>query len=77
MSQLAREYPDATDEELYTIGLRTPIKNYFKEGEPRYRYECRSCGDEMWLNQADHDTREMNKLLGRGFTIPKCGRCWE
>jgi len=76
MSRLAREYPDATNEELEQIGLRQVIPNYFKDGEPRYRYECRSCEAEMWLNQKDHDTREMNKLLGRGFTIPKCGACW-
>jgi hypothetical protein len=75
MSRLAREYPDATHDELFDLGLRASVP-YLKEGEPRYRYECRSCGDEMWLNQKDHDTREMNKLLGRGFTIPKCGDCW-
>lgn len=74
--RLHADNPELSYEEVMDLALRTPIQNYFKDGEPRYRYECRSCGDEMWLNQTDHDTREMNKLLGRGFTIPKCGLCW-
>lgn len=76
MSRLAREYPEATEQELIEIAGRIPMRGYFKEGEPRYRYECRSCGDEMWLNQEDHDKREYNRINKSGFTIPKCGACW-
>ena len=75
MSRLAREYPEATEDELYDLAMRASVP-YLKEGEPRYRYECRSCGDEMWLNQVDHDQREHNRATGLGFTIPKCGACW-
>ena len=75
MSRIARENPDLTEDELHAVMLHASVP-YLKEGEPRYRYECRSCGDEMWLNQHDHNERESNRLNGSGFTIPKCGACW-
>lgn len=74
MSRLAREYPEATEEELYFLAMRATTPR--KEGEPRYQYECRSCGDTIWVGQDTHDRYEENKRTGIGFTIPKCGPCW-
>ncbi len=74
MSRLAREYPEATAEELFDLGLRASVA--VKADEPRYQYECRSCGDEMYVGQETHDRYEANKASGVGFTIPKCGLCW-
>jgi hypothetical protein len=70
--RLHAENPELSYEEVIELAMRTPIRGY----EGKHKYNCRSCGDEMWLDDKDHETREMNKLLGRGFTIPKCGACW-
>lgn len=68
------ENPELTLEELMTKLGSVPAK--VRANEPRHRYECRSCGSEMFLNTADHARYEANKISGQGFTIPKCGDCW-
>lgn len=75
--RLHAENPDLSYEEVIELAMRTSGRSVrLKDDEPRYRYECRSCGDEMWLNQEDHDKREYNRINKSGFTIPKCGACW-
>lgn len=73
MSRIARENPDLTLDEINDLAMRTSVNT----GEVRtHLYECRSCGDEMWLDDKEHAIREHNKATGQGFTIPKCWRCW-
>lgn len=69
MSRLAREYPDATAEELFDLGLRSRVA--LDPSEPRYYHTCRSCGDEYTVDQKTQDWIE--SLGGR---IPKCGDCY-
>ena len=74
MSRLAREYPEATYEELFDLAMRTVMP--IRKGEPRYEYECRSCGDTTWVSEDTHKRYESSRLTGIGFTMPKCGACW-
>ena len=74
--RLHAENPELSYEEVMELAMKSGRATRLKDGEPRYRYECRSCGDEMWLSQEDHDKREYNRINKSGFTIPKCGACW-
>lgn len=70
--RLHAENPELTYDEVMELAMRTPIRGY----EGKHKYNCRSCGDEMWLDDADHAKREYNRINKSGFTIPKCGACW-
>lgn len=73
MSRLAREYPEATYDELFDLGLQGSVS--FTENEPRYEYDCRSCNEKMWVGQDTYDYYEANRQSGKGFTSPKCRWC--
>lgn len=73
--RLHAENPDLSYEEVIDLAMRTSSRP-FREDEARYEYECRSCGDPMWIGQESHDRYQNNKKTGQGFTIPKCGACW-
>lgn len=74
--RLHAENPELSYEEVMELAMKLGRGVKLKEGEPRYQYECRSCGDEMWLGQELHNHYENNRINKSGFTIPKCGACW-
>lgn len=75
--RLHAENPELTYEEVIDLALRSGNAP-FKEGEPRYEYECRQCGDSVYVTQEMHNKfqyhRENPQVIGS--RSPKCGRCW-
>ncbi len=74
MSRLAREYPEASYDELFDLAMKITVP--LKEGEKTYPYECRSCGDSVQVSEDTHKRYESSRATGIGFTMPKCGDCW-
>lgn len=79
--RLHAENPELSYEEVIDLAMRTGSRP-FKEGEPRYEYECRQCGDSLWVDQEQHDKYQHNKEARAkdpyfiGSSQPKCGACW-
>jgi hypothetical protein len=75
--RLHAENPDLTYDEVMELALRSG-RSSFREGEPRYEYTCRQCGDAVWVGQKQHDKYQYyrNNPNEIGSRSPKCGACW-
>jgi hypothetical protein len=75
--RLHAENPDLSFDELMDLAIRTGTVAR-KSDEPRYEYECRQCGDKMFVDQEQHDRLQFyrNNPNEVGTRTPKCGDCW-
>lgn len=75
--RLHAENPELSYEEVIDLALRTGSRP-FREDEPRYKYECRQCGDDLWVTQEQHDSYQYYQTHPDevGIRSPKCGPCY-
>ena len=67
--RLARENPEATEAELYDLGLRGGLRKSVGDTKARYFITCRKCLDEFTVSDKDW---EWISKLPRGI---KCHNC--
>lgn len=75
--RLHAENPELSYEEVVDLAMRTASRP-FRADEPRYEYQCRQCGDTLWVGQEQHDKYQYyrNNPKEIGISTPKCGACY-
>jgi hypothetical protein len=79
--RLHAENPELTFGEIAQLGLSSGSIP-FRENEARFKYECRQCGDDVYVNAEQHARFLTNEFKRKsyptfiGSTSTKCGRCY-